>query len=236
MNVEEFDYSVNLLEALLWQYNKAPVLQSILQQKQTWYTVNQTQFWIDWYNNVFNLLTANSFGLAVWARILNVPLYINYDPEPAGTPFWGFNTPGMTTGNVNFGNGNFASRGDTIFLTAEEQRFILRLRYYQLTSRQSPTEINIFLDYLLRTSALPSQNFGRIYVEDNFDMTMRYRFTFTPSPVFLQVLIDLDVLPRPAGVQLLSPIITTYVAFGFNTPGNTTGNQNFGNGNFVPAH
>lgn len=235
MNVQQFDYSVNLLQALLWQYNEAPVLQSILSQKQAWYNENQTQFWSDWYDNVFNLLTANTFGLTVWARILNVPLFINLTPEPIGSPIFGFNTPGATTGNQNFGNGNFSYQGDIIFLSVEEQRFILRLRFYQLTSRQSPTEINEFLDYLLRTSDLPSQGFGRVWVEDNFNMTMTYRFTFTPNPLFLQVLESLDVLPRPAGVSY-NIIVTTYTAFGFNTVADGTGNQNFGNGNFVPAH
>lgn len=235
MKIQQFEYNVNLLQAILWQYNEAPVLQSLLTQKQDWYNLNQSQFWLDWYNNVFNLVTANAFGLAVWARILNVPLYINYDPEPPETPIWGFNTPGATTGNVNFGNGNFSNRGDIIFLSPEEQRFILRLKYYKLTSRQSPPEINKFLDFLLRTSNLPSQGFGRVWVEDNFNMTMTYRFTFTPSTLFLQVLQDLDVLPRPAGVSY-NIVVTTYLAWGFNTVADGTGNQNFGNGNFVPSH
>lgn len=231
MNVEQFDYSVNLLQALIWQYNEATAIQSILEQKQTWYNTNLSGFWENWYTDVFNLLTANSFGLAVWARILNVPLYINYNPEPAETPIWGFGV-----NYENFGNGNFSDRGAIIFLSEEEQRFILRLKYYKLTSRQSPTEDNIFLDYLLKTSNLPAQSYGRMWVEDNFNMTITYRFTFTPSDTFLQILKDLDVLPRPAGVLIDNIVVTTYQAWGFNTVADGTGNQNFGNGNFVPSH
>src|SRR5271170_3537397 len=89
MNIELFDYSVNLLQAILWQYNTAENLQSLLNQKQTWYDVNQEQFWTDWYNNVFNLQTCNDFGLAVWSYILNIPLFLQSDPD-VDRPLWGF--------------------------------------------------------------------------------------------------------------------------------------------------
>ncbi len=38
--IQNFDYSVNLLQALLWQYNEAKNLQGILEAKQTWYDIN----------------------------------------------------------------------------------------------------------------------------------------------------------------------------------------------------
>ena len=63
--IQDFTFSANLLESLLWQYNEAETLQSILQQKQDWYDLNFSQFWDDWYNDVFNLQTANNFGLSV---------------------------------------------------------------------------------------------------------------------------------------------------------------------------
>ena len=81
MKIESYDFSVNLMRALLWQYNDAENLQSVLQQKQDWYTINQTEFWQDWYDNVFNLLTANQFGLNVWAIILGLPLNVTLAPS-----------------------------------------------------------------------------------------------------------------------------------------------------------
>ena len=84
--IQEFDYSVDLLKAILWQYNESPNLLSLVTQKQEWYTQNQSEFWSDWYTNVFNLQTANLFGLAVWSIILNVPLYVPYVPEPDDKP------------------------------------------------------------------------------------------------------------------------------------------------------
>ena len=73
--IERFDFSVNVLRSLLWQYNNAPNIQALLQDKQTFYNQAQEQFWQDWLTNVFNLETANEFGLAVWSIILDLPLF-----------------------------------------------------------------------------------------------------------------------------------------------------------------
>lgn len=100
-NIQEFDYSVNLLQSILWQYNDAENLVGLLNKKQSWYNTNQEQFWSDWYNNVFNLATANDFGCSVWGYILGLPLSFDSSPN-FNQPIWGFGPF-----NQNFGNGNF---------------------------------------------------------------------------------------------------------------------------------
>ena len=241
MRIQEFDYSVNLLQSILWQYADATNLQSLINQKQIWYTCNQTQFWTNWYNNVFNLLTADSFGISVWSYILNVPLYINREPEPADKPIFGFNAivgswPTLNNTYLNFGNSNFSTKGQIISLTLEEQRFLLRLRYFQLTTRADITDINSFLNYLLSTSALGGV--GSIYALDGLNMTMTYVFTSPDFPQnLLTVMQDLDILPRPAGVGI-KYIINYAKQFGFNAivgswPSLENTNTNFGNGNFL---
>lgn len=72
MKIFDPQYSVNLLQTLIWQYDNAPRLQSLLQKKQDWYHQNNTQFWMDWLDNVFNISTANDFGLTVWGLLLRV--------------------------------------------------------------------------------------------------------------------------------------------------------------------
>lgn len=72
--IQEFDFSVDLLRALLWRHDDAEHLQSILTQKNQWYLENETEFWDNWFTDVFNLQTANDFGCSVWALILGVPL------------------------------------------------------------------------------------------------------------------------------------------------------------------
>lgn len=68
--VLNIDPGIDLKQCLLWQYNNSQALRDLLNAKQNWYTQNHAQFWQNWYDNVFNINTADDFGLAVWGQIL----------------------------------------------------------------------------------------------------------------------------------------------------------------------
>lgn len=157
MNIEKFDYSVNLLNVILWQYNEATSLLSLLNQKQDWYNVNQTQFWQDWYTQVFNLSATNPnltlFGAAVWSIILDVPLYVPLEPITPGNE-WGFNAfnptyPTYENDYLNFNNAPFAPSQRIISLTLPQQIFLLLLKYFNCTNRGTliyPPASSVFVD------------------------------------------------------------------------------------------
>lgn len=187
MSTQAFDFSVDLMQVLLWQYNDAQALQSIVQAKQDWYNENQTDFWGNWISDVFDLTTANDFGLAVWAAILRVPLVV-VPADQLAKPLFGFGPD-----NANFTHGNFASAGQLESLTTEQRRLVLRLRYFQLVTRGAVPEVNAFLAQLFGE--------GVCYVEDLGNMACRYVFTESPSSAVQLVLTAFDVLPRPAGVS-----------------------------------
>lgn len=209
-----FALSLNLLRALLWQYDSSPRLRAVLEAKQTWYDTNVTAFWTDWYRDVFDLRTANGFGLSVWAVILDLPLAFDI-PATTTVPF-GFEPYGS-----NFDNSNFAdTSGAAVPLTVEQRRLALRLRYFQLTSNGTVTSINSFLAALFPE--------GRAYVLDNLDMTCAFVFEFLPDPLLFEVITGLDLLPRPAGVK--ATVLTALPGggdFGFDPYG-----QPFDRGNF----
>lgn len=208
-NIQQFDFSVDLLRAILWQYNDATRLQTILARKAEWYAENHTDFWTTWITDVFDLRTANEFGLAVWAQILNVPLVA----ATAGTgdrPVFGFAPdPGEPeNGNLNFDHGNFGQDVDgTVTLTTEQKRLLLRLRYFQLTSTGAVPEINFVLATIFGAE-------GLAYVLDGHDMTMTYIFEFFPASNVLFVLENFDVLPRPSAVEL-NVLVQPRDTFGF---------------------
>ena len=144
--VQAFDYSVDVLSSLLWQYNSAENLEALLTRKQEFYNTAQTRFWSDWVRDVFDLRTANDFGLAVWTAILGVPLFNDTTVSPDNYPAFGF---GDTTSGAspiqNFNNGNFATSSDNfINLTTEQRRLLLRVRYFNLTTTGTVSEINEF--------------------------------------------------------------------------------------------
>lgn len=188
--IKRFDYGIDLQAALLWQYNDAARLQSLIEQKQQWYDANAAGVWDYWFSGVFNLATATDDGLAVWSIILGLPLYTVGAPSPSNYPAFGFAAFGG-----NFYNYNFANTLPPIYgLTTEQKRLILQIRYFQLTTRATVTDINRMLVYLFGQ--------GQAYVVDLLNMEMVYVFVGDVSDGFLAALEALDVLPRPSGVKL----------------------------------
>ena len=185
MSIQAFDYSVDATRSLLWRHNEAVNLQSLINDKQSALDELNKDFWTDWKVDVFDLTTANIFGLYVWTIILDLPLTIVEDrPENLA---WGFGAF-----RKNFNNGNFT--GDSRVLLIEEARTVLRLRYYQCTIRPTITNINKILQDVFAY-------FGTGYVLDNLDMTMTYVLDFIRSPQMRLIMLESDVLPRPSGVS-----------------------------------
>lgn len=216
--IQEFDYSVNLLKAILWQYNSAPNLQAILNAKQTWYNKNQSEFWEDWFTDVFNLETCNDFGCIVWAIILGIPTNLISAPQPNNKTPFGFDTTNLSNFNVY----NFtANASSSISFTIDQKRIILRLRYRQLVSRATVPEVNKILKDILGA-------YGNMHMIDGLNMTQLLICNF-PIPSFLNILFsEFDIIPRPGGVKMIV-VDTTVPVFGFGSF-----NQNFFGSGFTP--
>jgi hypothetical protein len=203
MNIEEFDYNIDINKVLLWQYNNSPSIQELVFNKNIWTALFGTLFWEDWQFIVFDLRTADLFGLTVWSIILDLPLFVPVSNEsPVGVPIWGYNVvntpappPDLENSNLNYDHGNLAGALVVPTLTQEEQRVALQLRYYQLVSRGAVTEVNQFLNYLFGSQ-------GGAWMIDNFDMTITYEFGFPISGVLLSVISAYQLLPKPAGVAV----------------------------------
>lgn len=211
-DIELFNFSTNTLEALLWQHNKAVNLTALLQSKQDWYNENVTQFLEDWVVNVFDLRTANAFGLQVWSRILDMPLQVYIPPSPNKFGFGPF--------RKNFNRGNFSSvNGSVANLTVDEQRIALQLKYLKLTYRPSTPNINKILNWVFKS-------YGNAYVLDGYNMTMTYVFDFGRTSTISLFLQQYDLLPRPAAVKV------NYATIGFPAFGFGSAKRNFNRGVF----
>ena len=96
-------YNPDITRALKWMQNNAPNIQSIVNQKSDWYGKYNTQFWMNWEENVFDLRTANAFGLTVWCIILGLPLSaFNFQPITNAFAY------GAQRGNFQDGGGHAA--------------------------------------------------------------------------------------------------------------------------------
>lgn len=217
--IQQFDFSVDLLKALLWEYNQAGTLQSLLNAKQIWYNTNQRDFWQNWLTNVFDLRTANEFGCIVWALILGIPVDLITNPNPSARHPFGFDV----TTKTNFNNYNFSSSGTSrVSFTTAEKRLILRLRYRKLVSRGVIPETNQILKDLI----IPT--YGECYMLDGLNMTQRLITRFAIPSALGAILTEFDILPRPGGVRMIV-VDRSIPVFGFGPA-----NVNFEHGGFNP--
>lgn len=215
--IEDFEDTVDLMQSILWQFNEATRLQKIVELKQLWYEQYHRDFWLNWQRDVFDLRTANDFGLSVWAIILDIPLSFEVPASNVAKVAWGFGNK-----RKNFNNGNFKrSEAGAVILTTEQRRLVLRLRYFQLTTSGNVLEINKFL------LSLFGEEYGLVFVRDNLDMSATYIFQFYPPSQLQLVLDQFDLLPRPTAVSF------NYIT-DFSEPWGFENRANFDNGNFHP--
>ncbi|MGE8630457.1 DUF2612 domain-containing protein [Achromobacter denitrificans] len=209
---QQFDFSVDLMRSILWQYEGAPRAVALARNDQSWIDSHHSEFWRNWHRDVFDLDTANEFGLAVWARILGVSLEIGEPRRVEGV--FGFGTE-----NQNFGNGNFGrASDDQVNLDIESARKLLKLRWFQLTMRPTAPNINRALDSVF--------GLGAAFVFDNYDMNITFMFSSAPDYRMRRLLERTDILPRPStvGAQWAVQVRPSW-GFGLN-------HLNFENGNF----
>lgn len=203
---------INITQVLTWQYNDATRLQSLIEKHQVWIDRYHNQFWTDWYDDVFNLETANDFGLSVWAIILGVSFGVELSD---GTK----NIFGFSPYGDNFFASNFSAvASGAVQLTTEQKRTVLKLRYYQMTSRATIPEINAAVRAI----------FGSAWVLDPGDMSFVYIVMGgTPTSEQQFIIDNFDVIPRPSGVGIAYRY-NIESAFGFAPYG-----QNFYNSIFA---
>ncbi|XAO54176.1 structural protein [Yersinia phage vB_YenM_P744] len=206
MRIQELDFSVDILKVLPWQSDSSTNLRSLLDKKALWYQNNQSKFWSDWERDVFNLYTANKFGLNVWSIILELPLYSNESQvSPPDYPAFGFADFGL-----NFDNSNFATDRSLITnLTIEQRRQLLILRWRNITGSGTMSDINKTVFDVFG---------GIVYVLDGLNMELQYIFLEVLSDTMMTLLKDYDILPRPSGVKINILVKPTDV-FGFDPYG-----------------
>lgn len=189
----------NLRQVILWQYETATQLIGVVDLMQAGYDRLELDFWENWYWDVFNIDTANDFGLGLWSKILGVKVSVDFEAQ-ADKEAWG-----VGPNRRNFSpQTNFGSRdGGTVSLTTEQKRMVIRARYFQLTNRPTLDNINEFLKrYFWRGDS-------RVWVHDPQDMGLiLYTFQYQPDGNLSFLLENMDILPRPAcvgtGVRIIS--------------------------------
>lgn len=182
--------------------------------------------WIDpradiqaFYDYVFNIETAQGFGLDILGRIVNIgrelkvenaPTYFGFDQQAEAQPF-GFGT---------FYNG--ATTSSVYRLSDDGYRKLILTKALANISATNAQSINRILQNLFAGR-------GRCYVNDLGLMQFRYTFEFTLTALEKAIITQSGALPRPAGVQGFSLQVPSNY-FGFSEQ---AGAQTFGFGTFL---
>jgi hypothetical protein len=186
-DIVPFDYWATIIS----QYANSPILTALIGNFQQY--VDQTMNFDAFFDDIWNVTTAQGFGLDVWGRIvglsgrvLQVQSAVTYfdfeEAAPSGTSFNGQSFYSGGTITTNF------ALSDSAFRT---------LIFAKALSNISNGSIPAINQLLL--SLFPGR--GNCYVADGENMTLTYTFAFHLSSTELAILGQTGVLPKPVGVS-----------------------------------
>ena len=175
--------------ALLSQYVNSPIFSAIVSNLRDYF--DPAANFDDFYDKVWNIDTAEGWGLDLWGRILNVNRVLQI-----ATPgeFFGFDQQAEadTFGYAIFYG--FGTATQNFPLSDEAYRVLLLAKAAANITNSSIPAINAIL-----TMLFPA--YGNCYVRDNLDMTITYVFGATLSPVDYAIVTQSGALPKPVGVS-----------------------------------
>lgn len=181
----------NISQTILSQYANSPALCGIID---AWNQALDPAALIDqWYALVWNVKTAQGYGLDVWGRIVGVSRVLSIE----SVDYLGWREANDLT-EEGFDQAPWYSGSDATSnyrLSDDGYRQLIYAKAFANISDGSVLSINTIL-----TTLFAGQ--GDAYVRDNGDMTMTYVFRFVPTDVQVSIIQNSGVLPRPAGVGI----------------------------------
>lgn len=175
---------------IISQYANSPILTKLIENFSLY--VDETKNLDDFYDFIWNVDTAQGYGLDVWGAIVVVPRILHI----AATPYFGFasaSPPADTFGAASFYSGQ--SLTENFSLADDAYRTLIFAKALANISDGSIPSINQILLNLF-------PNRGNCYVVDRQDMSMTYFFQFVLSPVEQAIVTQSGVLPQPVGVAV----------------------------------
>lgn len=177
-----------IAQTVISQYQNSPILMRLIDNMVEYFdpTVPLNNF----YNLVWNIDSAQGWGLDVWGRILGIGRLLHI-PIPGDYLGWDEATDAFTFGfGIWYGGINLT---ENYYLSDPVYRRVLLAKAFANICDGSIPAINQILIDLFPDS-------GNCYVIDNLNMTMTYRFTDPLSLPDSTLAQDSGVLPKPAGV------------------------------------
>ena len=175
------------------------------------------------YDYVWNVETAQGFGLDIWGRIVNIARELLI---PDTVNYLGFNE--ALPGSFPFNEGTFYSgvpaASQTYRLADDAYRQLILVKALANISATTAPALNQLLQNMFAGR-------GRCYVNDLGGMQLRYTFEFDLTPYEFAIMTQSGAMPRPAGVGAIL-FQSALPLFGFSEAGASA--APFGQGVFIP--
>ena len=180
----------NYLRTIISQYANSEILTRLKANMDAY--IDQTANFQSLFDMIWNVDTAQGYGLDVWGRIVGVSRTLNV-VSPGD--YFGFQE--ALPGSQPFNQSPFYI-GTPLTTNYELSDSAFRvLIFAKALSNICDGSIPAINQILMKLFP----NRGNAYVVDGLDMTMIYKFEFVLTPVELAIVLQSGVLPKPTGVS-----------------------------------
>jgi beta-lactam-binding protein with PASTA domain len=194
----------NFEQTVISQYANSPTLLQLIQNMNGY--LDQTANFAAFYNFVWNVDTAQGFGLDIWGKIVNVSRLLQI---PNSAEYFGFQDgsssgpgPGWDVQPFNalgtFFTGNDATQ--SYLLDDDAYRTLILTKAFSNIVNTTAPALNQLLQNLF-----PGR--GVCYVQNDGGMAITYVFEFELTPVELAILQQSGAVPSPVGVSVSISVI-----------------------------
>ena len=174
---------------VLSQYANSPTLTTMITEFNA--AMDTTVFSDSFYDLMWNIQTAQGYGLDVWGRIVGVTRVLSI---PGTISFFGFGE----AGDAGFGQGSFYMgqqlTTNYVLTDTDFRRYILAQAAANICSGAIPAVNAILL------ALFPAR--GKCYVADNLNMSVTYTFFFQLSAVDVAIVTNIANVLTAAGCAI----------------------------------
>lgn len=193
------------------QYANSPTLRQLIRNMDEY--INPDTDFDAFYDYVWNVETAQGFGLDIWGRIVGVGRMLTI---PGNEKYLGYQeaytAPTADTGAQPFGQAPMyvgTTSSQTYRLADDAYRKLILVKALANISDCTSPSLNRLLSNLFAGR-------GRCYVTDTGQMEFRYVFEFALEPYEIAILTQSGAIPKPAAVLANVLQVDLPTTFGFN--------------------
>jgi len=212
---------INVEQTIISQYANSPTITKLIRNMNEY--LDPRADFDTFFDFVWNVETAQGFGLDIWGRIVGIARELLVPPP---VDYFGFNqaTPGAFSFNDKpFYNG-IPPVSETYILADDAYRQLILVKALANISATNAPSLNQLLQNLFSDR-------GRCYVNDIGGMRLRYTFEFDLTQYEWAIITQSGAMPHPAGVDT-SMFNSAMPLFGFAEAGPSA--VPFGQGVFMP--